>query len=64
MGPGNSAARKSASGSPERKLKNIFGAAEMAGIKADQRIMRQKKQFETLLKQYKLDKKMRDNKRQ
>lgn len=36
----------------------------MAGIKADQRILKQKKQFEALLKQYKLDKKIRDNKRQ
>ena len=37
MGPGvaNSASRKSATGSPGRKLKNIFGAAEMAGVKAD-----------------------------
>ena len=59
----NSANRKSSRDSPDKNLKKIFGAAEMAGIKADQRIIKQKRQFEGLLKQYKLDKKIRDKNR-
>lgn len=59
LGPASK--KKSTSNSPHRKG---YSAADQAGIDADQRIIKQKKQFETLLKQYKMDKKVQEAKRQ
>ena len=53
--------------SPERREPSASQAAPAVGkdgIEADQRILKQKKQFENLLKQYKMDLKLQENKRQ
>jgi len=60
LAPG--ASIRSNSNSPLRQPKGI-AKAELAGIEADQRILKQKKQFETLLRQYKMDRKVQNVKR-
>ena len=57
LGPGGSPGkgRDSKSNSPVRSAGKGPSASEVAGVKADARILKQKKQFEGLLKQYKLD---------
>jgi len=56
LAPGASPGKHSTKGSPVRKT------VEKANVLADQRIQKQKKQFEALLKQYKLEKKSKEMK--
>ena len=64
LGPGGSPG-KSKSNSPIRGSAAAGGpsAAEAAGIKTDARILKQKRQFEALLRQHKMDAKVQEAKR-
>lgn len=63
---------KSQKPSPQRGAKAAGGTqrsaalskADLHGVETDQRIQKQRQQFETLLKQYKMDMKVQENKRQ
>ena len=44
--------------------KRMGGLGARDSLEADQRIMKQKKQFENLLKQYRMDLKLQETKRQ
>lgn len=59
-------AAQSASSSPQRQMgsKRMAGVGAKESLEADQRIMKQKKQFENLLKQYRMDLKLQETKRQ
>lgn len=65
LGPGGSPGkgRGSKSSSPVRASGAGPSAAEAAGVKADARILKQKRQFEALLRQHKLDQKVLEAKR-
>ena len=53
--------KKSASNSPTRSHGGVaYTAAEQQALKADARIVKQKKQFANLLKQYKIEKKQQE----
>lgn len=64
LAPGaqNLSGKKSQSGSPVRNSA-AFALAEQKGFKADERIQKQKKQFANLLKEYKFEQKVAQQKR-
>ena len=58
---------QSTSASPQRAAAKRAGALASGGrdsLEADQRILKQKKQFENLLRQYRMDMKIQETKRQ
>lgn len=54
---------KSNSNSPERNMQSKISRADMQSIETDQRIKKQKQQFEQLLKQYQQDMRKEETKR-
>jgi len=60
--PQRTAFTQKAIGSSQRSAP-AMAKADLTGIETDQRIKKQRQQFETLLKQYKLDMKVKENKR-
>ena len=68
-GTGDRRGVQSTSSSPQRTAAKVTAGGALAsggreGLEADQRILKQKKQFENLLRQYRMDLKMQETKRQ